>query len=87
MDVTYYTKQQTKKQDIADEEEEGSEDTYKALKEEIFEKEKEIKYLSFRCEVLQKQKDMLKEFANHVSSLKGPTTKEVIKRLAIIFID
>ena len=85
--MTYYTKQQTKKQDTADDEEEGSEDAYKALKEEIFEKEKELKYLGFRCEVLRKQKDMLKEFANHVSSLKGPTTKEVIKILIIIFID
>lgn len=79
LDVTYYTKEEKKveSRDIT------SDDTYLSLSENVKEKEQELKQISFHIEVINKQKEMLKEFADNVTKLKNNTK---VQRTMIYFL-
>lgn len=69
LDVIYYTKEEKKAEgrDIT------SDDTYLSLLENVKEKEQELKHISLHIEVINKKKEMLKEFADNVTKLQNNT--------------
>ena len=85
LDVIYNTNEEKK----VDGRDITSDDTYLSLLENIKEKEQELKHISLHIEVINKQKEMLKEFADNVTKLKNNTKVQhiidclVINRLYI----
>ena len=70
LDVTYDTKSEKKELD-----KEGSEDSYKAIMDQVKEKIRELKHMEFRQEAIEKQREMLKQFVKHVVDIEKQDEK------------
>ena len=67
LDVTYSTKSEKK--------ELGSEDSYKAIMDQVKENIRELKHMEFRQEAIEKQREMLKQFVKHVVDIEKQDEK------------
>ena len=76
-DVVYSSESKLLKKEEEEQEGEGGKKAeYDGLVSEILDKERELKHLQLKVEVLAKEKELLKQFASHVSKVTSPKVRD-----------